>query len=286
MNSRAPELRELEKKDLHLWIVLIVVFLALTVFTIYLIFYSDLSISFEETQGVLSFNLLFLGYSGLSLFLVAYIILRELAIRNLRRSLIEEKIDLSATLEKHYERLKALFAVSTIVNSEVELPKIFEMISRTALNSLGGDRASLMIYDKQKGKLYCASAHGKQIEKVKDACADPEKSVCGWVLRHGNPVLLSRDRADDHPFRDLIRKDSAIASALCVPLKVRGVIKGVLNVNSLSKDKSFTEEDLNLLSIFADNAAISIERAGLHKTDETIAGQHSPAAETQTTETG
>lgn len=284
MSFNPNELKELEKKDLHLWIVLITVFLALTVFMIYLIFYSDLSDFFQETQDVFSFNLLFLGYSGLSLLLVAYIVLRELAIRKLRRSLLEEKIDLSATLEKHYQRLKALFAVSTMVNSEVELPKIFEMISRTALNCLGGDRASLMIYDDQKRKFCCASAHGKKIEKVKDACADPEKSMCGWVLKNGNPLLLSHDRADSYPFRDLIQKESTITSALCVPLRVKGEMKGVLNVSSLSQDKSFTEEDLNLLSIFADNAAISIERAGLHKRDENFKNPGSDSSEIEITQ--
>lgn len=265
MKSKTSELKELEKRDLHLWILLFTVFLTLTVFTVYLIFYSDLSKSFEETQNIFSFNFLFVGYTGLSLFLIAYIILREMAIRRLRRNLLEEKINLSVTLEKHYEKLKALFAVSTMVNSEVELTKIFEMISRTALNCLGGDRSSLMIYDAQEGKLYCASAHGNEIEKVKDACVDAGKSVCGWVLKHGNPLLLSHEQIDNYSFSDLIKKERAITSALCVPLRVKGKIKGVLNVNSLSEDKKFSEEDLNLLSIFADNAAISIERAGVYR---------------------
>ncbi len=265
MSSKMSELKDLEKKDFHLWILLISVFLISTVFIVYLIFYSDLSKSFEETQNIFSFNFLFIGYCGLSLFLIAYILLRELSIRSLRRNLMEDKINLSATLEKHYEKLKALFAVSTMVNSEVELPKVFDMISRTALNCLGGDQSSLMIYNDQKRKLYCASAHGKEIEKVKDACVGLGKSVCGWVVKYGKPLLLSPEQINNYSFSDLIKKERTINSALCVPLRVKGRIKGVLNVNRLTDEKKFTEEDLNLLSIFADNAAISIERAGLYK---------------------
>lgn len=285
MSSKPYELKELEKKDLHLWILLITVFLISTVFIVYLIFYSDLSKSFEETQNIFSFNFLFIGYCGLSLLLIAYIILRELAIRSLRRNLLEDKINLSTTLEEHYEKLKALFAVSTMVNSEVELPKVFDMISRTALNCLGGDQSSLMIYDDQKGKLYCASAHGKEIEKVKDACVEAGKSVCGWVVKHGKPLLLSPEQIDNYSFSDLIEKERTITSALCVPLRVKGKIKGVLNVNSLSKDKRFTEEDLNLLSIFADNAAISLERAGLYKKTENYRKIDSVPDQIEVTET-
>lgn len=280
MSSQTAELKELEKKDLHLWILLIAVFVISTAFIVYLIFYSDLSKSFEETQNVLNFNFLFIGYTGLSLFLIAYIMLRELSIRNMRRNLMEEKISLSSTLEKHYEKLKALFAVTTMVNSQVELPRVFEMISRTALNCIGGDQSSLMIYDEQRQKLYCAAAHGEEIEKVKDACVDAGKSVCGWVLKHGNPLLLTPEKVGNYPFSDLIEKERTIGSALCVPLRVRGKIKGVLNVNSLTREKKFTEEDLNLLSIFADNASISIERGELSKRYENMRNGDLPSNET------
>ena len=265
MKFNPSPLRELEKRDLHLWILLMTVFLISTVFIIYLIFYSDLTEFFQEKEGVFSFDVLFIGYSGLSLFLIAYIILREMAIRRLRRNLLEEKINLSAALEKHYEKLKALFAVSAMVNSEVELPKIFEMVPRVALDCLGGDQSSLMIYDHRKGKLRCVSAHGREIEKVKDASVYEGKSVCGWVLKQGKPLLLTPELLENYSFSNLIKKERTINSALCVPLRVKGKVKGVLNVNSLSKDKKFSHEDLNLLSIFADNVAVSIERAGLYR---------------------
>ena len=280
MDSQVNELKEIEKKDLHLWILLVAVFAISTAFIVYLIFYSDMSKSFEETQGVFSFNFLFIGYTGLSLFLIAYIMSRELSIRNMRRNLMEEKISLSTTLEKHYEKLKALFAVTTMVNSQVELPLVFEMISRTALKCIGGDQSSLMIYDEKRGKLYCAAAHGEEIEKVKDACVDAGKSVCGWVLEHGNPLLLTPEKVGNYHFSDLIEKERTIGSALCVPLRVRGKIKGVLNVNSLNQGKKFTEEDLNLLSIFADNASLSIERAELSKRYENMIDNNSPSDET------
>jgi GAF domain-containing protein len=99
---------------------------------------------------------------------------------------------------------------------------------------------------------------------------DAGKSVCGWVLEHGNPLLLTPEKVGNYHFSDLIEKERTIGSALCVPLRVRGKIKGVLNVNSLSQGKKFTEEDLNLLSIFADNASLSIERAELSKRYENV----------------
>ena len=265
MNIVPEELKAIERKDWHLWILLSILFLFLTVFVVLLVFYSDISEIYEQTVSQYTLNLLFVGYVGLSLLFLAYMIFQEVSIKKLRLSLMEEKISLSIVLGNRYQELKSLFAVSTLVNSEVELPKIFQMISKTALTCLEGDQSSLMIYDENRGKLYCAAAHGNQTEFVRNATVDIGKSVAGWVVKHEKPLLLSKDNIDNFGFTDLIKKEREIHSSLCVPLKVRGKVKGVLNVNRLSKDKIFTEEDLKLLSIFAENAAVSIEKAELWK---------------------
>ena len=265
MSLIPEEFKAIDKKDWHLWILLSLLFLFLTTFIVLLVFYSDISEIYEQTVSQYTLNLLFVGYIGLSLLFLAYMIFQEISIKKLRRFLIEEKISLSIVLGNRYQELKSLFEVSTLVNSEVDLPKIFEMISKTALTCLEGDQSSLMIYDENRGKLYCAAAHGNQTELVRNATVDLGKSVAGWVVKHEKPLLLGKDNIDNFGFTDLIKKEREIHSSLCVPLKVRGKVKGVLNVNRLSKDKIFTEEDLKLLSIFAENAAVSIEKAELWK---------------------
>lgn len=265
MSLIPEEFKAIDKKDWHLWILLSILFLFLTTFIVLLVFYSDISEIYEQMVSQYTLNLLFVGYIGLSLLFLAYMIFQEISIKKLRHSLIEEKISLSIVLGNRYQELKSLFEVSTLVNSEVELPKIFEMISKTALTCLEGDQSSLMIYDDNIGKLHCTSAHGKQTECVRDATVDLGKSVAGWVVKHGEPVLLGPDNIDSYGFTDLIKKEREIHSSLCVPLKVRGKVKGVLNVNRLTKEKRFTEEDLKLLSIFAENAGVSIEKAELWK---------------------
>jgi adenylate cyclase len=265
MSIVPEEFKAIERKDWHLWILLSILFLFLTTFVVLLVFYSDISEIYEQNVSKYTLNLLFVGYVGLSLLFLAYMIFQEVSIKKLRLSLVEEKISLSIVLGNRYQELKSLFAVSTLVNSEVDLPKIFQMISKTALACLEGDQSSLMIYDENRGKLYCAAAHGSQTEFVRNATVDIGKSVAGWVVKHGKPLLLGKDNIEDFGFTDLIKKEREIHSSLCVPLKVRGKVKGVLNVNRLTKDKTFTEEDLKLLSIFAENAAVSIEKAELWK---------------------
>lgn len=268
MSMVPSELKEIEKKDWHLWVLLISLFLVLTSFIVLIVFYSDVSSFFEKELDIYSFNFLFIGYVGLSLLFIVYILFQEISVRKLRRDVIVEKINLSITLGKRYQELKALFLVSTLVNSEVEPSKILHLISKQAMNCLNADYSSLMILDSNANRLRCVAAYGCKSELLKDAEVEVGKGVCGWVVEHNQPLLLDQDNLNQYKFIDPVEKEGTIFSALCVPLKVKGKIKGVLNVNSLSKDKRFTEEDLNLLSIFADNAAISIEKAECHQEHE------------------
>lgn len=265
MSLVPEEFKKIEKRDWHLWILVLLLFSILTVFVILVIFYSDISELYHQKINSYTFNLLFIGYLGLSLLFIAYIIFQELSLRKLRHSLIEEKISLSIVLGNRYQELKSLFEISTLVNSETQLSKIFEMVSSYALKCLDGDQSSLMLYDKKKGKLLCAAAHGKETEFVRNAEVGMGKSVCGWVVKHAQPLLLTPDNMKRYDFDDLIPKQREYVSALCVPLKVRGEVKGVLNVNKLGAGKKFQDDDLKFLSIFAQNASVAIEKAGLYE---------------------
>lgn len=265
MSLVPEEFKKIEKRGWHLWILVLLLFSILTVFVILVIFYSDISEFYHQKINSYTFNLLFIGYLGLSLLFIAYIIFQELSLRKLRHSLIEEKISLSIALGNRYQELKSLFELSTLVNSEVELSRIFEMVSSYALKCLDGDQSSLMLYDKKKGKLLCVAAHGKETEFVRNAEVGMGKSVCGWVVKHAQPLLLTPDNMKRYDFDDLIPKQREYVSALCVPLKVRGEVKGVLNVNKLGAGKKFHDEDLKLLSIFGQNAAFAIDKAELYK---------------------
>lgn len=259
------ELKEIEKKDWHLLVLLVTLFLVLTAFVVLIIFYSDVSGFFQENLDIYSFNFLFIGYLGLSLLFIAYIIFQEMSVRKLRNDLTAQKANLLTSLGRRYEELKALFEVSTLVNSQIEPTRIFKLVATHAMNCLSADRSSLMLLDSEAGKLKCVAGCGYKAQFLKDAEVDLGKGVCGWVAEHDQPLLLDPESLSRYRFIDLAKKEGTIFSALSMPLKVKGKIKGVLNVNSFRQDKRFTQEDLKLAAIFAENAAVAIEKAELYK---------------------
>jgi signal transduction histidine kinase len=270
MDKIQREIKKVQKRDWQLWSLMIFLFLIFTSFIVLIIFYSDLQDIFSERIDAFMFNFLLVGFVALSLLFIGYVVVKEIAVKKLQRYLVEQRIT-SQVLEKRLSELTALFELSNLVNSQLDLSAILDIISSKALRCLGGDQSSLFLYDPQKNRLRCVSVWGPEHELVKNAEIEIGKSVAGWVMKHGKPLHLGED-LEAYQFADFVEKRKKITSSLCVPLMVKNKAKGVLNVNLLEQvgdpseggDRKFTENDLKLISIFAENAAIAIEKAELY----------------------
>ncbi|KPL00680.1 MAG: hypothetical protein AMJ91_03720 [candidate division Zixibacteria bacterium SM23_73_3] len=246
-----------------MWILTLFMFLVFTAFITLVIFYSDFQQLYEERLDTQTFDFLLLGFVALSLLFIGYVVLKEIAVKKLQRDLMENRIA-SQVLEQRLRDFQMVFEVTTSVNSEMELSGVLDTISSKALRILGGDQSSLFLYDPEIDRLRCISVWGPRSNLIKNQVADMGRSVAGWVMRHGKPLLLGED-LNEAQFPGLIKKDKKITSSLCVPLMVKNKAKGVLNISLFDKKKKFTESDLKLVSIFAENAAISIEKAELYE---------------------
>jgi len=87
------------------------------------------------------------------------------------------------------------------------------------------------------------------------------------VAQTGEPLLLY-GKVEDSRFKLLVERDEPIKSALCVPLKVREKIIGVLMVRKPPFTSKFTDEHLEFLTTIADGASIAIENARLYRQEQ------------------
>ena len=263
MNTFEKELKKIQRRDWQIWVLMLTLFLVFAAFIVLVIFYSDLQQLYEEQIDVWMFNFLLLGFVALSLLFVGYVVLKEIAVKKLQSDLMEQRI-VFQVLKQRLKDLQAVFEVTTLVNSEMKLSGILDTISSKALKTLGGDQSSLFLYDPGIDKLRCVSVWGPRSDLIKNEVMKVGKSVAGWVMQHGKPLHLG-ENLNESQFPDFVKKEKKITSSLCVPLMVKNKAKGVLNISLFDDKKKFAETDLKLFSIFAENAAISIEKAELYQ---------------------
>ena len=91
------------------------------------------------------------------------------------------------------------------------------------------------------------------------------KSFAGLVIGQGKPLLLN----DPNIQMQAYHRNPDLRTLLAVPLCVDDTILGALDV--VNKPGGFTDEDIQVMQLFADQAAIAIEHAQLHQQAEKLA---------------
>ena len=112
--------------------------------------------------------------------------------------------------------------------------------------------------------LEIVAARGLPEEVVKNTHIPIGKGIAGKVAEEGEPILCEDVETDKRFFRESNEKYTS-KSFVSVPLKVQNRVIGVLNVNNKESRQKFDEKDLSLLTILADQSAMTIENAELYK---------------------
>ena len=82
------------------------------------------------------------------------------------------------------------------------------------------------------------------------------EGITGWVAKEGKPALI-RNVGEDSRY---VEANPNVRSELAVPIKWGDEVVGVLNLDHYRPD-AFAEEDLDLLTAFANVAAVALKNA-------------------------
>jgi diguanylate cyclase (GGDEF)-like protein len=91
----------------------------------------------------------------------------------------------------------------------------------------------------------------------------------GWVAQHGEPILANDANADPRG-STIVGTDDIDESMIVVPMRYDGVTIGVVTLSKLGLD-GFDDDDLQVLSILADQAATAVETARLLSRSQALA---------------
>jgi signal transduction histidine kinase len=164
-------------------------------------------------------------------------------------------------------RVQAVTA--SLLTKKVTPRQLFRHIVDGAADCLAADEASLMLLEGDELRVVSARKAGEHVTMRLQPIRIGE-GVAGWVAREGRPLLLN-EGDDFSRFSNFTPKGGRIRSSVSVPLHVEGRVVGVLNANRLAGADKFSEEDLVVLRLFADTAALAIDQTNLLQTVQTRA---------------
>jgi serine phosphatase RsbU (regulator of sigma subunit)/anti-sigma regulatory factor (Ser/Thr protein kinase) len=123
--------------------------------------------------------------------------------------------------------------------------------------SLEVDTAALLLLDEDRGVLVARAARGLE-EEVRQGVQVPlARGFAGRVAADVRPIIIDLDH--DEVVNPILRQ-KGIRSMLGVPVHVEGRVIGVMHIGTLVK-RDFDEDDVTLLQLAADRAALAIDAA-------------------------
>ncbi len=200
---------------------------------------------------------LLIGLSLIVLSFVIYLTQHQRHIVRVRHHLEQLREEREECIYMQNARLTAMHNVSGIMSKETDIYKVFDGITQICLDTFKGHRASLMLVEKDTGELVVCSVRGHADKKMFSVRQKIGEGIAGWSALHRKPLLLGEDLPDIEDLGFEL-SDKTITSAMVVPIIVRNKLVGVLNITAKDQNVRYTEDDLKVLTVFAENAGAAI----------------------------
>jgi signal transduction histidine kinase/DNA-binding response OmpR family regulator len=172
-----------------------------------------------------------------------------------------------AALQRKAGETRTLYEIGQEISAQIALEPTLRLIVERARELLRADDCLLAL--RQGGSdtfaMRAHSSSGSVTEALAQLRFKAGEGVSGRVVMTAEPVIVTDYLREyrDSPFFGTVQ-EAGVRSLVAVPLKGQGTVRGVLLVQSRTADQ-FSEDDRQLLSALADQAAIAIENARLYE---------------------
>jgi diguanylate cyclase (GGDEF)-like protein len=145
--------------------------------------------------------------------------------------------------------------------SEHSLDNLLERIADTLAELVPHDTLSIYQADEAQTQLIPVLARDKWAEKIMDSRSDFGEGITGWAALHREPVRTNQAHLDPRTKTVPGTPPDEAEALITVPLIARDLVKGVLNIYRLGEHASFSDEEFELTTRFADAAALALDNA-------------------------
>lgn len=168
--------------------------------------------------------------------------------------------------QKEQEQLQALQEISRVINSSLDLNEVLGFVMDSIIDLTKAERAILLLKDEETGEQEVSLYRNVDRETIeKSSSFEISRSIVRTVAETGEPVVTMNAQSDSR----FAAQESIISynlrSILCVPLKIKDTITGVIYADNRIAAGVFGNPDRDLLASFANQAAVAIDNARLFR---------------------
>jgi putative nucleotidyltransferase with HDIG domain len=184
----------------------------------------------------------------------------------MKRMVFSWRLFKSRPVEGRVERFALLSQMGRILNSTLDHSEVRRRAMEAATRLMNAEVGSLLLIDEEKQQLHFEVALGDQEETIKTIILGMGEGIAGWVAQNGEPLIVNAPEKDPRFFSGVDGTTGfRTRNLICVPVKVKEKLIGVLEAINRLEGAGFDEEDLSLFTSLADLVAIALDNARLYQ---------------------
>ena len=162
------------------------------------------------------------------------------------------------------QKFNTLVEINGLINSNYsDLNSLLTQILDSAARLCGAETSGLLLIDRENGELYFEAALGKKSAELKHFTIKIGEGIAGWAALHNKSIIVSDAENDDRHLHYIsTRINYPCKAMIAVPVRMRDECIGVMELINKKGGRSFEQEDLEWLEIFATQAGLAITNAG------------------------
>jgi diguanylate cyclase (GGDEF)-like protein/excisionase family DNA binding protein len=174
----------------------------------------------------------------------------------------------SATLERQLKAQRELLRITESILTTLDTNQVLEAITERLGSLIACDNIAIEVVDRATGLLIPLTARGIHADEYLQPWEPGETGIATWVVQHNEPVLITDERHDDRVNHFRALGDVQDGSLIVVPLLGPTGAAGVLTLERLGLGIVFTEDEFELVKLFAAQVSIALKNAEIHRAVE------------------
>lgn len=160
------------------------------------------------------------------------------------------------------QHLATLYEITRTLNSTLDLQEVLNYVMDRVIEVTGAERGFLMLRDEESEMLDFRVARGIDQKDLTAPKFEISRTIVNRVAESGDPLLTDNAQATFAEHQSVVMM--ALRSILCVPIKVKERLIGVVYVDNRIHVGAFDQSHMELVTAFANQAGIAIENARLY----------------------
>jgi len=158
------------------------------------------------------------------------------------------------------KKFNTLIEINSLINSnDTDVHSLLVLIVDSATKLCQCEASSLMLVNRETLELYFEVATGVKGAEAAKFTIKLDEGIAGWVVTHNKSIIVNDVESDSRHSKkipDQINYQSK--TIMAAPMRIKDECIGVIELLNKKGDSYFTQDDLEWLEIFANQAALAV----------------------------